>query len=137
MSDDVFEVLDAKPRRGHGGARRGAGAKPKGYEPPPEKVDFDVARARKESAQADLAELEYKRRSGQYIARAAVRQASAHALASVAQSLRSIPDNLERKFGLLPEQAEAIGESIDAVLKDLGEEFEMMVANEGEEGDEQ
>ena len=136
MSGDV-EVLDAPPKRnnGHGGARAGACRKPRGYEPPKAKADFDEARARNESAKADLAELEYKRRSGLYVARAAVRDASAHALASVAQSLRSIPDTLERKFNLSPVQAEAVAHAIDGVLNELADEFEQMAGAEPEEGD--
>lgn len=134
---DEFEVLDAPPKRnnGHGGARAGAGRKPKGYEPPKAKADFDEARARNEAAKADLAELEYKRKSGQYVARAAVRDASAHAFASVAQSLRSIPDTLERKLNLTPEQAEQAGVLIDAILNVLADEFEQMVAYDEEGSD--
>lgn len=125
------EVVSEKPKRnGHGGARPGAGRKREGYKPPPEKVDFDKAKARHEYAKAALAELELRRRMGDVVSRAAVRDASAHALASVAQSLRSVPDDLERKFGLTPEQAEAIGKRIDEVLNDLADEFEMLVVQE-------
>lgn len=127
MSD--FELVDDPiftGKRGHGGARSGAGRKPKDYEPPAEKLDYEVARARNESAKADLAELDFRRKSGEVVDRGAVRQASAHAWASAAQALRAVPDMLERKCGLAPEQAEAAAAVIDAVLNDLADEFELM-----------
>ena len=83
--------------RTNGGARAGAGRKPLGYEKPQNVKDYDDARARKESALADLHELDYKVKSGQYVPRAAIREASATAMAALAQTLRSLPDNLERR----------------------------------------
>ncbi len=109
----------------HGGSREGAGRKGPGYTPPPEKVDYDKAKARSETAKADMAELDYKIKSKQYVERAQVVQVTTTAYASVAQSLRSIPDNLERS-GVPPEVCEKISVYIDETLNDLAEQFEML-----------
>jgi len=58
------------------------------------------------------------------------RQASATALAVLTQSLRSIPDNLEREFSLKPEVAEAIAVQIDSALAEIAGAFKAMT-NEG------
>lgn len=131
---DEFEVLDAVPApkrkgNGHGGRREGAGAKPADYVKPQEKVDFEVARARSEAAKADMLELDYQIKLGNYISRIAVRQACATAFSSIAQGLRSIPDNVERKFAIPGEVAEQIGAAIDEALADLAAEFELMVGS--------
>jgi phage terminase Nu1 subunit (DNA packaging protein) len=124
-------MSETKPARaprvsGHGGARPGAGRKPKDYVKPPMVEDFDVARARNESAKADLNELEFKVKSGEYVARSAVVQATATAYAALAQTLRSLPDHLERRLALAPEVAEEIGRQIDEALGELAEVFERM-----------
>ena len=128
VTEDGIEVLD-RPLGGRGGARPGTGPKPKGYVRPPEAVDFDKARARKEQANAELAELELAKRTRSQVDRIAVRQASATALASLVQSLRSIPDNLERRLGLSPEVAQSVGEMIDACLDTVADEFQLMTAD--------
>lgn len=112
--------------RGWGGARAGAGKKPAGYEKPEHIIDLEKERARNEKAKADLNELEFKIKSGEYVPRDAVRQAAATAFASVAQALRSIPDALERKINLDPRVAESIGATIDEVLDSLASDLEMM-----------
>lgn len=133
---DTFEVLDAlpSPARKHspnwGGSRKGSGRKGADYVKPEEVEDYDKARARKEMANAGLAELDLQVKSGMYVARESVRQASATALSSVSQSLRSIPDNIERKLGVSAEVAEEVGRQIDAVLNDLADEFELMTGPE-------
>jgi phage terminase Nu1 subunit (DNA packaging protein) len=109
---------------GRGGARLGAGRKPLDYEKPQVVKDFDAAKLRKELSLADMHELNYKVKSGEYVERAAVREASATLLA-LAQSLRGIPDNLERKFNLSPEIAQEIEKVINASLADLGESLAM------------
>ena len=38
---------------GWGGARKGAGAKPAGYVPPPERIEYEAERARNENAKSD------------------------------------------------------------------------------------
>ena len=76
-------------------------------------------------------ELEFKIKSGEYVEREAVKQASATALAAVAQSLRSLPDTLERKLNITPEVAELIGAEIDATLDSLAEDFALMTPENG------
>jgi hypothetical protein len=56
--------------------------------------------------------------------RAQVRQASATALSAVAQTLPSVPDNLERKLGVQPEVAQEVGVLIDAALDEVANQFE-------------
>lgn len=122
----IDDILDAPRKSRVGGYRPGAGAKPAGYVKPQEMQDYDAARARNESAKAELNELEVKIKTGEYGSRASYRQASATALASLAQTLRSVPDNLERRMGISPEVAQEVGDMIDAALNDLASEFEMM-----------
>jgi len=88
--------------------------------------DFETARARNELAKAQINEIEAKVKAGQYVERAAVRQASAMAMSSIAQTLRSIPDLLERRLGIDPTLAEEIGRQIDESLNELAEEFRLM-----------
>lgn len=102
-----------------GGARAGAGRKPADYEKPQVAKDYDSARARKEKSLADMHELNYKIKSGEYISRSAFREASTTLLAELAQSLRSLPDNLERKFSLQAAVAQEIEKVIDASLADV------------------
>jgi predicted nucleic acid-binding Zn-ribbon protein len=106
--------------------RPGGGVKPAAYVRPEEIRDYDQAKARNETAKAELNELEVKIKTGEYGSRAAYRQAAATALASLAQTLRSVPDNLERRLGVSPEVAQEVGNQIDAALDDLASEFEMM-----------
>lgn len=138
---DVFEIPT------NGGRRAGAGRK-KGYSPKDASDLFDdvdngtasettrvaasfaKARARKESALADLNELAYKVKSGEYVARAAVQEAAATLLASLAQSLRSLPDNLERKFHLAPDVAAEVEAVIDGSLADVASGLEMFSSDE-------
>lgn len=114
-------------RHQHGGARKGAGRPRAGEERQTDDLDFDKHRARNEAAKADLNELEFKIKSGEYIPRDAVKQAAATLLSSLAQSLRSLPDTLERKVNMTPEAAELVEKTIDAVLSDLSEELSLMV----------
>lgn len=136
----VFEIPS------YGGRRPGSGRK-KGYSPKqaadllddlddgtasePSRVaaDFARARARKESALADLNELTYKVKSGEYVERASVQDAAATLLASLAQSLRSLPDSLERKFDLPPETAAEVEKVIDAALSDVATGLEMFTSD--------
>lgn len=126
FTDDGIEVLDRPLNSGHGGARRGAGRRPNDYQPTDTELTFDKAKARNEAAKADMNELEYKIKSGQYLPRAAIQEAAATSIASFAQSIRSIPDNLERTLGVTPEVAEAVGIALDAALEELANEFRMM-----------
>jgi hypothetical protein len=114
-------------RPGPGGARAGAGRKPNGYEKPPEALDFDKAKARNEAAKAGLNEIELKIKSGQYLERAAFREATATLLAELAQGLRGLPDRLERKFDLRPEQIQLVADEIDNALAGVADGLELFV----------
>lgn len=139
-TDDGIEVLDRPLRqieddepvvqapRTHGGARAGAGAHAKGYVKPTAASEYDQARARNELAKAQLNELDVKIKTGEYGSRAQFRQASATAIAALAQTMRSIPDNLERKLGVSADVATEVGVLIDNALNDLASEFEMMTS---------
>lgn len=111
---------------GHGGYRPGAGRKPEGHEPSADRNDYEAARARNESAKADLNEHELAVKRGEYVPRVVGQEAAATALSVLAQTLRSIPDNLERTLGVTPDVAAAVGEQIDQVLDDLANRFERM-----------
>lgn len=119
-----------KPKDGRGGYRPGAGRKPAGYVPPPERIDLDREKARNEKAKADLNELELAVRRGQYVDRAQVKQAAATALSALAQTLRSVPDNLERKLGVSPEVAAEVGLLIDSALDEVANQFEAITENQ-------
>ncbi len=103
----------------HGGKRAGAGRKPTGHELSQERVDYELERALHEKSKRERSELAYQIESRQVVSRQAVQQAAATAFAMTAQSLRSLPDNLERKLGLSADLAEQIELTIDAVLTDL------------------
>ena len=101
-----------------GGARPGAGgAAP--YSKSQDLKDLDAAKARKEAALADMHELDYKIKTREYVSRVAVQQASATAMATLAQTLRSVPDNLERR-GIPPEVCVRIDKAINEALADVG-----------------
>lgn len=87
---------------------------------------YSTAKARKEVAQASKAELEFRVMDGQYLPREAIRSALAEAYQAVAQSLRSIPDNLERKLGITPEVAEVVSTAIDEAMGELAYAMEQM-----------
>ena len=119
-----------------GGARPGAGRKPADYVPSEDRLDYEAARARNESAKADLNELELAIKRGEYVPRAEVQAATATALSALSQTLRSVPDNLERTLGITPELAQEVGVQIDAALDDVANRFEELTlqANEVEDG---
>ena len=110
---------------GHGGARLGAGKKPGSYVKPPEVVDFDKARARSEIAKAERFERENKVAMGELVSRAAVQQAAATAYAGLAQTMRSISDNLERQ-GVPLDVCAKVEAIIDAGMADHAKEMELM-----------
>lgn len=130
-----METTPYKPPRG--GRRPGAGRKPKDYVPPADRQDYEAARARNEAAKADLNELEYQVKLGTYVLRAEVQQAAATALANLSQTLRSVPDNLERKLGLAPDVAQEVGYLIDAALNEVANAFEQASAEAAAELEEE
>ena len=83
------------------------------------------ALARKEEALAGLNELDLKVKSGQYLERAAFREAAATLLAELGQSLRSLPDTLERKHALSPQIVQEVEKSIDEALANVANGLEM------------
>ena len=119
-----IEILD--PVSSHGGARKGAGRKPAGFEKSDATMSFEEARARNEAAKASLNELELKVKSAEYVAITSVVQSMATAYSAIAQTLRSIPDNLERKINLDPAVAEEISRVIDESLAGLANEMELL-----------
>lgn len=110
---------------GHGGARQNSGRRGKEYESSDVALDFDEARARNETAKAGLNEIELKIKAGEYIARADVQSASATALATMAQTMRSIPDNMERK-GIAQEICATVERIIDDVMAGLSQELQKL-----------
>jgi len=110
-----------------GGAREGAGRKPDDYEQPAERAEFEEQRARHEKIKADQREFKLAQERGEYLPRVTQQQAAATALAVLSQSLRSIPDNLERACGLTPEQAEVAQQQVDAALSEVAAAFKAMV----------
>ena len=127
------------PRSGRGGARPGAGRPRKkraeeiqedadlfGDEVDPQvsvAARFDRAKARKEEALAGIHELNLKIQSGAYLPRDAFREASATALSTLSQALRSLPDLLERKHALPPEALQMVEELVDQVLNDAANQL--------------
>lgn len=113
-----------------GGARTGSGRKSAALEAATADAHIMKAKAqaKKEVFLAQMAELDFRKASGELVPRAEVRQASATAFATIAQSLRSIQDNLERRLGIAPEIAEEVGLLIDESLNTLADELEKMAA---------
>lgn len=124
LPDFDFDLCDdgslQPPSRG--GARSNSGPKKSD-----EGVKYDVAKARKESALADMHELDYKIKSGEYVSRAMVRQASATVISTLAQTMRSLSDNLERR-GIAPEVCAKVDEAVNETLADAARDLEMMSA---------
>jgi hypothetical protein len=124
------------PQPGRGGKRPGAGRPPASKSGPEASDDsklYNASRARKEAAEANLKELQFKVETGLHVARISVVEASATALSNLAQSLRSVPDTLERK-GLEPRFCVMVGEAVDAALLEVSELFEMMAGPEPDAG---
>lgn len=124
---DLAEDGSLRPS-GHGGARPNTGPKPPGYVKPKAAADYDKARARKEAALADMHELDYKIKSSEYVSRVAVRQASATVISTLAQTMRSLSDNLERR-GIPAAVCAMVDESVNATLADAARDLEMMSAS--------
>ena len=93
---------------------------------PTARADFEAERARHEKIKADEREFEFAVKKGEYLPRDIQRQAAATAIAVLTQSLRSIPDNLERSLGLAPETVEAVAIQIDEALAEVAAAFKAM-----------
>lgn len=133
---DVLPDGSAVPikSRTRGGARPGAGRPRKdqvpvdpdlfGDEKEPEEgpdARFTRAKAKKEEALANIHALNYEIQRGEYLPRGAYRQATAEVLSTLSQSLRSLPDTLERRCTLAPEVLQAIEAAINEVLSEAAD----------------
>jgi len=72
--------------------------------------------ALKEESIAGLKALELQVETKKYLPRDAYREATATLLATLSQALRSIPDTLERKYGLPPAALQYVEATIDEQL---------------------
>ena len=114
---------------GRGGARPNSGPKKPGYVPPPKSeadADFERERAEHERVKREQREFKLAVEKGEYLPRELQRQAAATALAVLTQSMRSIPDNVERTLSLAPEIIESISMQIDAALSEVAAAFRAM-----------
>lgn len=87
----------------------------------------EAAMAEKEETNAKRAALEYEIQSNNYLPRDAIIRATATAYASLVQSLRAIPDQLERRLGLDPVVTQQVEIHIDEALEQIALEFERMM----------
>ncbi len=128
LDNPVNPVNPVNPDKINGGKRDGAGAKDKATQDATRAAHilYTKSRAKLEQQKALMAELDFKIKSGEYVPREDVRQATAKAFSNTAQTLRSIPDNIERKLGVDPVVAQDIGEQIDQILNTLATELEEM-----------
>lgn len=111
---------------GWGGARANAGRKPADHVPSENQAVYEHERAEHERVKREQREFKLAIERGEYVRRDAVAQASATALAVLTQSLRSIPDNLERTLGLDPRAVEAAAVQIDTALAEVAAAFRVM-----------
>jgi len=89
------------------------------------KIQYESARARNELAKAQLNEIAVRIQSGKYVSRSSVQQASATMLATLAQTLRSIPDMLERK-GATPDVCQMVEVIVNDALDGAASDLEML-----------
>ena len=92
-------------------------------------VKLGVAKARKEVALAGLNELELKIKTGEYLPRAAYREATATLLATLSQGLRSLPDTLERECGLAPDVLDMVDAVINSALSEVAESLALFTGD--------
>jgi hypothetical protein len=79
---------------------------------------------RKNLALAQRAEFDLEIKRGEFLPRDAYRRASATAFAKVASTIRSLPDNLERKAGLEPATVDLVEQIVDSTLDELAGDLE-------------
>lgn len=111
-----------------GGSRPNAGI-PAGYVKSQDLKNLDAAKARNEAAKAELNEHELQVKRREYLPRSAIIQASATAMAAIAQALRSIEDRLENE-GVPVDVCLKVGTTINSVLEDLANDLAMMTSQE-------
>lgn len=119
MTDESNVTTLRKPNK-RGGARQGSG-RPKGFSP--EKIDayteLAQAKAKRERFRAELEELKYLKEVGSVVLVTDYELALAKALKSVAVTLESLPDVLERDAGISGEAVEKAQVIIDRIRDDL------------------
>jgi hypothetical protein len=119
-------MADKTPIPGqHGGTRPGAG-RPVGFkqsEQDPRKGDYYAvlaqAKAKREVFKANMAEVEFRLKTGELYERGEVLRVIRTAIAVFAEQMRSLPDKLERAVGLTPAQAELAEVEVDNQLEEL------------------
>lgn len=87
---------------------------------------YDRAKADEMEAKAGLKIIELEVLRGSLVERAAIQAASATMIQLFTQSLRGIPDVLERREGVAADTCEKIGIAIDEALSVLANEMEAM-----------
>jgi phage terminase Nu1 subunit (DNA packaging protein) len=92
------------------------GPKQKGSPEADAQRSYEQERAAHETVKREEREFKLAIMRGEYLPREAQRQAAATLVAVLTQGLRSIPDNIERKYAVTPEILDAITEQIDAGL---------------------
>jgi hypothetical protein len=80
-------------------------------------ISYREEQAKHEKVKREQREFKLAVERGLYVERAAVKQASATVLALLAQSLRAMPDELERELGLAPAVVQALADRVDANLQ--------------------
>lgn len=105
----------------HGGARPGAGRKPKSQmaDPNDPHRTLTIAKARREMYKAGLAEIELQQARGELVQAEDVRQTWAASLKRIALAMETLTDVIERDAGLSPEQAQVFEGAIDRVRAQL------------------
>lgn len=81
---------------------------------------------RKSWFDSEMRRRELQKTDRELIPAAEVGQVIATAFAAVAQSVRSLPDNLERRLSLAPEVVDEIGRAMDEHLDDLAERLQTL-----------
>jgi len=79
------------------------------------------AKAKHEHYKSLMAELDYRKREGELLERKHVELLATRLHAFLAQSLRGLPDNLERQLGLSPDQVQAVQDYTDNLCLDIRE----------------
>jgi phage terminase Nu1 subunit (DNA packaging protein) len=120
------EVLPPLPRGRGTGDKSRVGRKTNDVRDESSYQEYARAKARKESALADKAELEAAKMVGALVERAAVRDAAAKALATISQAIRAIPDTLERRMGIAPDVVQAVEQQIDESMDELAADLERL-----------
>jgi phage terminase Nu1 subunit (DNA packaging protein) len=114
-------ATDKRPRHrgsvpkssGHGGARKGAG-RPKA---PGESLS--EARRRKETALADLRQMEVRKRAGELVPVDDVGRTGSNLVRAARSRLLAVPSRMRHRLSLTSEQSLAIDEEIRAALMQL------------------